>query len=97
MLTLTRWPVKAGDRPPAVSTIVIRCPDGTEVRVRLVNIRCLTRADIGVEAPRDYRVFREELVTGVQRPGRNRRRPTRGVPFRVAAMPAELRRRRDEC
>jgi len=63
VLTLTRWPVKAGDRPPAVSTIVIRCPDGTEVRVRLVNIRCLTRA----------------------------------VPFRVAAMPAELRRRRDEC
>jgi sRNA-binding carbon storage regulator CsrA len=69
VLTLTRWPVKAGNRPPAESTIVIRCPGGTEVRVLLVDVQHTTQAEIGIDAPPEYQVYREELVKGVQRQG----------------------------
>lgn len=42
--------------------IRVRCPDGTELWVQLVDVRDRSKARIGIEAPAGYEIVREELL-----------------------------------
>lgn len=42
--------------------ILVRCPDGTELWVQLVDVRDRSKARIGIEAPEGYEIVREELL-----------------------------------
>jgi carbon storage regulator CsrA len=52
MLNMTR---RAGER------VIITCPDGTQIEVVVTECRN-GRAKLGIEAPRDYIIDREELL-----------------------------------
>lgn len=42
--------------------ILVRCPDGTELWVMLVDVRNSGTARLGIEAPAGYEIVREELL-----------------------------------
>ena len=39
MLNITRSPATCNGRNPTESAVLIRCPDGTEVRLQVVRVR----------------------------------------------------------
>lgn len=52
MLKLTRRPFER---------IILQLPDGRQIRVQVTNLR-RTQAIIGIEAPDDVRILREEIA-----------------------------------
>jgi carbon storage regulator CsrA len=42
-------------------SVVINCPDGTQIKVVFVEQIANHKIRLGFDAPQDYRIFREEL------------------------------------
>ena len=43
-------------------TIIIKAPDGQNIEISVSEIPSLGQARIGIDAPRDYQIYREELA-----------------------------------
>lgn len=61
MLILTRSP------RPGLDSIILRTPGGTEIRVQLL-MRDNNRLALGIEAPREVLILREELTRQPEEP-----------------------------